>query len=38
MTSNDEPIYETVKWEHNWDPERSEPLRLTTLNVGRHLG
>jgi hypothetical protein len=37
MTSNDEPIYETVKREHNWDPERCEPLRLTT-SVGRHLG
>jgi hypothetical protein len=38
MTSNDEPIYETVKRECNWDPERSEPLRLTTPSVGRHLG
>jgi hypothetical protein len=38
MTSNDEPIYETVKREHNWDPERCEPLRLTTLSGGRHLG
>lgn len=35
---NDEPIYETVKRDHNWDPERGEPLRLTTLSVGRHLG
>ena len=38
MTSNDEPIYETVKREHNWDPERCEPLNLSTLRVGRHLG
>jgi hypothetical protein len=38
MTSSDEPIYETVKREHNWDPERCEPLRVTTLSVGRHLG
>lgn len=37
MTSNDEPIYETVKREHNWDPERCEPLSLTTPGVGRHL-
>ena len=39
MTSYDEPIYETVKREYNWDPERCEPLRLTTtLSGGRHLG
>lgn len=38
MTSNDEPIYEIVKREHNWDPERCEPLSSTTLSVGRHLG
>ena len=38
MTNNDEPIYETVKREHNWDPERGEPLSLTTLSVGRHVG
>jgi len=38
MTSNDEPIYETVKREHNWDPERCEPLRSTTQGVGRHRG
>ena len=38
MRSDDEPIYETVKREHNWDPERCEPLSLTTLSVGRHLG
>lgn len=38
MTSNDEPIYETVKRERNWDPERCEPLSSTTLSVGRHVG
>jgi hypothetical protein len=38
MTSNDEPIYETVKRAHNWDPERCEPLNLTILSVGRHRG
>lgn len=38
MTRNDEPIYETVKREHNWDPERCEPLVLTPLGVGRHRG
>jgi hypothetical protein len=37
MTSYDEPIYETVMREHNWDPERCEPLSLTTLSVGRHV-
>jgi len=37
MTSNDEPVYETVKREQYWDPERCEPLSLTTLSVGRHL-
>jgi hypothetical protein len=38
MTRNDEPIYETVMREHNWDPERCEPLSLTTtLSVGRHV-
>jgi hypothetical protein len=37
MTSNDEPIYETVMREHNWDPERCEPLSLTTLVVGRYV-
>jgi hypothetical protein len=39
MMSNDEPIYETVKREYNWDPERCEPLSLTSRSVGgRHLG
>jgi len=38
MKNNDEPIYETVKREYNWDPERSEPLSSTTLSGGRHLG
>jgi hypothetical protein len=37
MTRNDEPIYETVKREHNWDPERCEALSLTTRRVGRHI-
>jgi hypothetical protein len=37
MTRNDEPIYEHVKREHNWDPERCEPLSLPTLSVGMHL-
>jgi hypothetical protein len=37
MTSNDEPIYETVMREHNWDLERCEPLSLTTQSVGRHV-
>jgi hypothetical protein len=37
MTKNDEPIYETVKRERNWDPERCEPLSSTTRSVGRHL-
>jgi hypothetical protein len=37
MTSNDEPIYETVMREHNWDPERCKPLILTTPSVGRHI-
>lgn len=37
MTSNDEPIYEIVKREYNWDPERCEPLSLITPSVGRHL-
>jgi hypothetical protein len=37
MTRNDEPIYETVMREHNWDPERSEPLTLTFQSVGRHI-
>jgi hypothetical protein len=38
MTRNDEPIYETVKSEHNWDPERGEPLGSYTPSVGRHRG
>jgi hypothetical protein len=38
MTSNDEPIYETVKREHNWDPERRAPLSSTPPSVGRHRG
>ena len=38
MNSNDEPIYETVKREYNWDPERCEPLTWTTQSVGRHRG
>lgn len=38
MTNNDEPIYETIKRECNWDPERCEPLGLTTLSGGRHRG
>jgi hypothetical protein len=37
MTPNDEPIYETVMREHNWDPERCKPLILTTPSVGRHI-
>jgi hypothetical protein len=37
MTSKDEPIYETVMREHNWDPERCKPLILTTPSVGRHI-
>jgi hypothetical protein len=37
MTSNDEPIYETVMRDHNWDPERCKPLILTTPSVGRHV-
>jgi hypothetical protein len=37
MTSYDEPIYETVMRERNWDPERCEPLSLTTRSVGRHV-
>lgn len=36
MTRNDEPIYETVKGEQNWDPERCEPLGSTTQGTGRH--
>ena len=38
MTRNDEPIYEMVKSEHNWDPERREPLGPTNQSVGRHRG
>lgn len=37
MRSNDEPIYETVMWECNWDPERCEPLSWAPLSGGRHL-
>jgi hypothetical protein len=38
MTRNEEPIYETVKREHNWDPERGEPLGSPITSVGRHRG
>jgi hypothetical protein len=38
MTRNDEPIYELVKAEYNWDPERREPLSLTPPSIGRHRG
>ena len=37
MTSNDEPIYETVKRECNWDPERCQKLAPTIASVGRHV-
>jgi hypothetical protein len=37
MTNNDEPIYETVKREYNWDPERCQTLTSTTPSVGRHV-
>jgi hypothetical protein len=38
MTNNDEPIYETVKRQYNWDPDRCEPLSFAPPSVGRHLG
>jgi hypothetical protein len=37
MTNIDEPIYETVKREYNWDPERCETLTSTTTSMGRHV-
>lgn len=38
MIYNDEPIYETVKREYNWDPDRCEPLNFAPMTAGRHLG